>query len=459
MPAVKSSTGHSVPERIGARQRLLGVLLAFAVLAPLSAAVGKELLGQHCSQGTTAELSDASLAIVNARIYPAPQLEPIGRGTVILGHGRILAIGAADEIDIPPGVQKIDGAGTVITAGFWNSHVHFLAPPLNDASSSRAEVEPALVAMLTRWGFTSVFDIAGLGGNAAALRTRIDSGELVGPAILHVDAPFYPEDGTPIYVRGLLLQLGEPSAEVSTAEQGRERVRRQIEAGADGVKIFAGAIVGGDVGVLPMDVEIANAIVGEAHRLGKVAFAHPTDLAGLEVSIASGVDVLAHTTPFSGPWDQALVERLREANLALVPTLTLFESELQRENAPVEVVERFIADATQQVRAFSAAGGEILFGTDVDYMDHVDTRREFELMARADMDWRAIFASLTSAPAERFGYGGCRGKLALGMEADLVVLGSDPAEDVTGFANVRTTIRGGVVIYQAGHLATQKEER
>jgi imidazolonepropionase-like amidohydrolase len=392
----------------------------------------------------------ADLAIVDARIYPAPDAAPIEHCTVLMRDGRIAAVGPSATVAVPAQATVIDGKGRFVTAGFWNSHVHILAVPLREAATRPAsELDAALATMLTRWGFTTVFDIASLNGSARALRKRIEAGEVTGPAILTVDAPFFPKDGTPIYVRALLKEIGAPSAEVASPDQARARAREQLAAGADGVKLFAGAIVGGAIGVLPMDIAIARAVVAEAHRAGKPAFAHPTDMAGLEVSLASGVDVLAHTTPFSGPWDAALVNRLRAADIALVPTLTLFEAELRREAAPEQVIARFVADATQQVRVFAAAGGTVLFGTDVGYIDHFDTRLEFELMARAGLDWRQILASLTTAPAKRFGQGERKGRIAPGMEADLVLLGTDPAVDVMGFGDVQATIRGGRIIYRA----------
>jgi imidazolonepropionase-like amidohydrolase len=70
-------------------------------------------------------------------------------------------------------------------------------------------------------------------------------------------------------------------------------------------------------------------------------------------------------------------------------------------------------------------------------------------MAGAGLDWRAILASLTTAPAARFGESGRRGRVAAGQDADLVVLGTDPAADVSAFADVRYTIRGGRVVYTA----------
>ena len=390
------------------------------------------------------------LAIVDARVYPAPDAASIEHGTVLVRDGRIAAVGPSATITVPAGATVIDGKGRSVTAGFWNSHVHFLTLPLREAATRPAsELDAALGTMLTRWGFTTVFDVASLNGSARALRKRIDAGEVTGPAILTVDAPFFPKDGTPIYVRALFKEIGAPSAEVANPDQARARVRQQLADGADGVKLFTGAVVGGAIGVLPMDIAVARAVVAEAHRAGKPAFSHPSDMAGLEVSLASGVDVLAHTTPFSGPWDPALVRRLRAADMALVPTLTLFEAELRGEAVPEPVIARFIADATQQVQVFSAAGGTVLFGTDVGYIDQFDTRREFELMARAGLDWRQILASLTTAPAGRFGQGERKGRIAPGMEADLVVLGTDPAVDLIDFSDVQATIRGGRVIYRA----------
>lgn len=395
----------------------------------------------------------ADLAIVGARIYPSPDAAVIARGTVLMRDGMIEAVGPVDEVKVPEGAEVIDGRGKVVTAGFWNSHVHLLSPVLLQAADRpAAELDAELQAMLTRWGFTTVFDVGSFNGAAPALRKRIEAGEVTGPDILHVDVPFVPEGGTPIYIRDLLAQLQAPGMEVADPAQAGTRAERQLAAGADGVKLFAGSIVGGELGVLPMKVDIASAAVDAAHRVGKPAFSHPSNMAGLEVSLASGVDVLAHTTPFTGPWDEALVARLRAADVALTPTLTLFEVELRREQVPAQVLEPMLATAIEQVRAFAAAGGPVLFGTDVGYIDHVDTRREFELMARAGMDWREILASLTTVPSERFGLDGQKGRIESGMRADVLVLGSDPAEDVAAFSDVELAVRRGQVLYREFRL-------
>lgn len=100
-----------------------------------------------------------------------------------------------------------------------------------------------------------------------------------------------------------------------------------------------------------------------------------------------------------------------------------------------------------QLRAYSEAGGQILFGTDVGYIEHFDTSEEFAWMSRAGMSFQQILGSLTTNPAERFGFSAHSGRIAKGMDADLVVLSADPAQDVNAFSRVAFTIRLGKIIF------------
>jgi imidazolonepropionase-like amidohydrolase len=101
-----------------------------------------------------------------------------------------------------------------------------------------------------------------------------------------------------------------------------------------------------------------------------------------------------------------------------------------------------------ELRAYSQAGGDILFGTDIGYTDHYDTTMEFTLMSQASLNYKQILASLTTNPARKFGDSGRTGRIGKNMKADLVVLDADPAQDVTAFSKVRYTIRNGEVLYE-----------
>ncbi len=166
------------------------------------------------------------------------------------------------------------------------------------------------------------------------------------------------------------------------------------------------------------------------------------------MSIDSGVDILAHTTPDGGPWTPELTARIAAHHMALIPTLTLFEVELKRAGGTAETAQKVVDLALQQVDAYSKAGGQILFGTDVGYIDVFDTTEEYRQLGRV-LDWHQILATLTVAPAKRFGLPQ-KGRLAAGMDADVVVLRADPAKDATAFAQVRMTLRQGQTIFDAG---------
>jgi imidazolonepropionase-like amidohydrolase len=222
-------------------------------------------------------------------------------------------------------------------------------------------------------------------------------------------------------------------------------VRQQIHDGADGIKIFANSIV--KDGVLTMPLDLAQTIVAEAHRAGKPVFAHISNDQGIDVALQSGVDILAHTTPGDDPWSSTFAERLVAAHLALTPTLTLWDSESKKANLSPAALEQGMGRAAQQLGAFSKAGEQILFGTDIGYIEHFDTTEEFTWMFRAGMNFQQILASLTTNPAQRFGYSTHSGRIANGMDGDLVVLSMDPAQDATAFSKVRYTIRAGKVIY------------
>lgn len=403
------------------------------------------LLACFVSLGTLSFASD--LVLVHVKVYTSPTQPPIKDGMVVVHDGRITAVqpATASKQQFPKDTTVIDCAGRAVTAGFWNSHVHILTPGLLNADKSPSEkLSAQMDEMFTRWGFTTVFDIASVLENTNNIRQRIKAGDVRGPRILTVGAPFYPKNGTPVYVKGFLEENHIPSAEVDSAAQAAARARQQIKDGADGVKIFAGAITAS--GVLPMPVDIAKAIVAEAHAAGKPAFAHPTNMKGIEVSLASSVDILAHTAIQSGDWSPAFAKRLKAAHMALIPTLTLFHVEAKKANASPEDTAAWIKRAVQQLKAYSDAGGQILFGTDIGYIDQYDTTEEFTLMSRA-MSFQQILSSLTTNPATRFGYAAHSGRIAPGMDADLVVLDGDPAKDVTALAKVHQVIRGGKVIY------------
>jgi len=397
-------------------------------------------------------------AIRSAKVYVSPTARPIDDCTIIIRNGKIAALGR--HLKTPRGMRVLDARGKVAVAGFWNSHVHILTHDLLHADSKPpAELSRTLGAMLNRWGFTTVFDLASMLSNTTTVRKLIERGVVDGPNILTVGEPFYPPNGTPGYIRQFLKDEHIAAPISVGVPQVLARERYELAHGADGVKLFTGSIVGGDVGVLPMPLKMARALTQGSHRAGKPVFAHPSNAAGVRIAIDSGVNILAHTAPMMGQWNDRVVHRLLAHHMALIPTLTLFAVEAKKFGESPADTAHDIATAVQQLSIFARSGGDVLFGTDVGYTDAFDTTEEYRLMHRAGLDWREILASLTTTPARRFGMAAHKGRIAKGMDADLVVLSDDPANDVTAFARVAWTIRGGRIIFDPGIHSTPDRPR
>jgi imidazolonepropionase-like amidohydrolase len=394
-------------------------------------------------------LSDDPWLITATRIYGAPESPPIDDGWVLITAGKIEAVGAATDVQ-PKGVRLNSAcSGGVVAAGFQNSHVHLATPAFEQAATRpAAELQEALSQMLTSFGFTTVVDTGSILANTVALRQRVDGGELRGPSILTAGVPLYPEDGIPIYLRDLPVEILRQLPQPATGAEAVSVIAQNFTLGANGTKLFVATPQGGGV-IQRMPAEIARVAVEETHRAGGLVMAHPTDAEGLRDAVAAGVDIIAHTTidPAGSAWSDDLIREMVARRVSVVPTLKLWGYELDRQGAAADVREGAIDDARREVEAFARAGGQLLFGTDVGYMTDFDPTDEYVLMARAGLSTLQILASLTTAPAARWNEGERRGRVAPGLAADLVVLDGDPATDVRSFANVRCTIRGGQEVF------------
>jgi imidazolonepropionase-like amidohydrolase len=381
------------------------------------------------------------LALVGGVIYSTPNAAPIADGTLVIEGERIVAVGSRARVPVPAGAVVIDVRGQTVLPGFWNSHVHFVEPKWAGIDSMPAErASDLLRGMFTRFGFVHVFDIASFPEVTLALRRRIQDGEVLGPDIQTTLVPFVPPNGTPRYVAPLKLP------ELTGGVDARDSVRARIAQGADAIKLFTVPITRTEPFPV-MAPAVVKAVTNEAHRAGRLVFAHPTNRVGVHAALDGGVDILAHTVPMAGVLPDSLLDGMQRGGMALIPTLTLWEEDLGTDTVGIR---QFIRAGQAQVRAYAERRGRILFGTDVGYIRRYDPTREYELMAGAGLDFRAILASLTTAPADQFGWTSRAGRVAPGFDADVVVIDGDPTKDIRMLGRVRLTIKRGRVLYDAG---------
>jgi len=389
------------------------------------------LIGETCATANA-----QTVALTGGTVYASPEAAPLADAVIIATNGVITATGSRSEVRIPADIRVIDCSGKTIVAGFWNSHVHFTEPVwLNAGHAPAATLEAHMQEMLTRWGFTSVWDLGSYPVDSLALRRRVNAGEVPGPNIFFAGNMF-PKGGHPVYVPREV-----PLPEVATPEEAAKLSRDYLAMGLDGIKLFTGAFMG-DKPVVNMEPAVAKAAVDVAHGQGKPVFAHPQNKAGVDTVIEAGVDVLAHTAPSQSGYTPEQLARFKSQNTALIPTLSLFTTVVLDPG----VTARIVAAAVGQLKQFSEIGGVILFGTDIGFIKLYDTSTEFDLMHRA-LSERQVLASLTTNPATYF-KAARKGRVENGFDADLVVLDGDPIADVHNLAKVAYTIRAGQVIYQ-----------
>jgi imidazolonepropionase-like amidohydrolase len=395
--------------------------------------------------GQSTNSPNGYFALVGGTIYARPTAEPIRDGVVLIQGGKIVAVGSRALLKGLQTVQSLDCTGLTITAGFWNSHVHFFERKWANAATIPApELSRQLQDMLTRYGFTSVFDIGSMWENTRRLRDRIESGEVPGPRIRTtgeaiVAAGALPSDTVIRMMGGMAF----PAPEITNSAQAAAASRKLLDEGVDGIKVHLQPPPPPNP---PFPESAIQAAVNEAHRLRKPVFVHPNSGADVLAAVRGGVDIIAHTTPRSGPWDDTILAAMKERRVALTPTLTVWKYYMRHDRTSAQ--EQIANTEIGQLRAWVATGGTVLFGTDLGAVDY-DPSEEYVLMAEAGMSLRQILASLTTAPAERFGESKQLGRIAAGLQADLAVLKDDPSKNIRALAAVQYTLRAGKIIYRA----------
>lgn len=386
------------------------------------------------------QLPVGTLAIRDAKVYVSPDEPPLEHTSILIRNGRIAAVGP--DINIPAGTETLPCHRCIVTAGFWNSHVHFTERHWAGAAFKPASaLESYLKTMLTSRGFTTVVDVGSNPYDTVSLRRRIETNELLGPYIYSALAAQYPPHGIPFYLRDTLpkpLQLLMPQpgnpAEAAADEEAN------IARGADVLKLFTGSYVEHNE-VKPMPLANAEAAVQVAHAHGQLAFAHPSNLAGVLIARDSGVDVLAHAADDTEGVTPQILQSLIDHHMAMVPTLKMFRTTVTTNPA-------YLMPIYAEVQQFHSLGGDLLFGTDVGYMTDYTTQDEFDALRQSGLNAMDILRMLTTAPAARFHVEADKGRVAPGQLADLVLLGSDPAANVVNFSDVLLTLRSGRILYR-----------
>ena len=179
----------------------------------------------------------------------------------------------------------------------------------NAGKIAASELSAQIQAMLTRYGVTNAFDTGSMWENTRLIRDRIESGEVPGPRIRSTGEILYPKGAFRDSPPGLVAVLGfmrAPTTEISNPEEALAASKRLLDAGTDGIKLYAATWFPPFAELQQSTIEAAAT---EAHQREKLLFAHPTKREALLAAVRGGADVIVHTTPQSGPWDETVLAR------------------------------------------------------------------------------------------------------------------------------------------------------
>jgi len=303
-------------------------------------------------------------------------------------------------------------------------------------------------------GFTTVRDVGAADYIDVGLRNAIAGGIAVGPRMLvavhalgarggHCDNTGFP------YQR-FGPEPGIAGGIASGPEQFRDAVRFQVKYGADVIKVCAtGGVLslGDDVGAPQLTQAEMDALVEEAHRLGRRTAAHAHGAEGAKVAIRAGIDSIEHGSFL----DDEAVRMMKEKGTYLVPTLMAGEYAGGRKATrkyPPEIAAKALQALDGRSAAFKravGAGVRIAFGTDSGVSPHGRNAEEFALMVEHGLSPAAALRTSVAAAA-LLGVDRITGTIESGKEADIVGVPGNVLQAIGATEHVRFVMKGGRVV-------------
>jgi imidazolonepropionase-like amidohydrolase len=405
----------------------------------------------------------AVTAIRAARLFDGKSDATIANGVVVVEGRRIAAAGA--RVTIPAGAQVVDLGDATILPGFIDAHTHVTDESSDDYYSDavaglrrtvpEATLRAAEFARRTLMaGFTTVRDVGAADYIDVGLRNAINAGSAVGPRMLvavhalgarggHCD-----NNGFPFQRFG--PEPGISSGIASGPDQFRDAVRFQIKYGADVIKVCAtGGVLslGDDVGAPQLTQAEMDALVEEAHRLGRKTAAHAHGADGAKVAIRAGIDSIEHGSFL----DDEAVRMMQQRGTYLVPTLMAGEYAGGRKATrkyPPEIAAKALQALDGRSSAFKravGAGVKIAFGTDSGVSPHGRNAEEFALLVEHGLSAAAALRT-SAAAAALLGVDRVTGTIEAGKEADIVAVPGDVLSSIAATERVRFVMKGGAIV-------------
>jgi len=352
-----------------------------------------------------------------------------------------------------PNSTLIDLSGKYVLPGLFDMHAHVAGVLKNSFNQTYSE---ETLHRLLAYGITTIRNPGGPTDQSVGLKNNVTLERTIGPQI---------------YTAGSLLNspaISIPFVErkVNSVLDVKEEITNQANTGVDFVKLY--------VGLTP---DLVKEAIDKAHSLGLGVIGHLYLTSWIDAGNYD-IDFLTHGVPVSpyllsphnrenfmkdgsGPFDHFLwlelvninskeinemVDSLVINNVYVDPTLSVYESMIKDDPAYAQNVWPKVLQLTKKMHDH---GVKLLSGTDIPNFGLVPGKslhHELELLADAGIPTSDIIQIATRNGAEALKILNSTGTLEEGKQADMIVLSSNPLENISSTKNMEMIINNGKII-------------
>jgi imidazolonepropionase-like amidohydrolase len=414
------------------------------------------------------------LALVGGMLLDGYEVPPIHHAAILIEGNKIVEVGRAADVKIPPDATVIDTSGRTMLPGLMDLHAHLMLighgnyaqwfPWLAKNKAVERVMEIAAKQFIDA-GVTSAVDLSGPLKESLSIRDRINRGEVPGPRMqmsgpwITLSAGNYPPD--------LDFQMV-----VKTPEEAAAAVNKLADAGVDVIKAY------------PMTKAHYQQVVAAAHARNLKVHAHVYAERMVRDALEAGVDVLTHagsagTTP---PYSKELVTDIVNAGRPVVvtaahrswiyPDTIAFPERLQdpqlKKDFPPDIwqevqnsfrnwhtlpyfqrTDREMFFRERGIKQFIESGAIMGMGTDSGTPMNFNTEalwREIKVHVDMGMSPQRAISAATRINARIIGRQRDLGTIEPGKLADIIVVNGDPLFNITALGRVETVVKDGVVL-------------
>jgi imidazolonepropionase-like amidohydrolase len=401
-----------------------------------------------------------------SHLFDGKSDQVVSPGVVVVQDGKIIAAGA--KVSEPAGAEVIDLGDATLLPGLIDAHTHLTTEASGDWKKDELDgfkkpipqiaIEATAYARRTLFaGFTSVRDVGSRDLIDIGLRNAIDAGVVPGPrmqvAVNAISARGGHCDGTAGYRPGLLKEPGIEDGVADGPDQMRAAVRFNAKHGANVIKVCASG------GVLSLTDKVdspqltqaeLDALVSEAHALGRKTAAHAHGAEAAKRAVRAGIDSIEHGSFVD---DEGLdLMKQKGTYFVYTPVLCIMDR-LTKAGAPPNVVAKAKAATTameQTIKRALAKGVKVAFGSDAAVCPHGTQVAQFADLVRVGMKPLAALRAATSVDAKLLDVDDKLGTLEAGKLADVIAVPGDPSRDIRAIEKVFFVMKDGVVYRNDG---------